>query len=501
MYLIPRELYLKVLSSCKKVYDDDTSEQDFFTKKSPLPTPMGYKPFYSKPFFPLNDYGDEGGEGDGFFLPDNNTEPFHGFTNEGGGGGEPSRMGESVRGGDDNNFNSSSKQGRKSDNASGNYFSPDEEMQEEKQEQASFFSPPQQKSFFENLKNAFYQYGEGRGAPPPSDESSSKIKSSSSSNKSQHFFSRQNFSNDNYPSFATDFAREKIDRPKAPAEKKRDEKIEEREKPQPESPTSKKGGGDYPSFDEKYAKEEVLFKKPLPREKSKKKSVSSMSVDSTPSSTKSSQKKLNKTQRQQQALMHIERIVSTPTSDIDCYIILDIQPGWTNKELSSAFKKISQLIHPDKCNDPRSTQAFQMLQNAVEKCKSNRDGLKEELLFRKFYQQQHQQQQQQRHQQQYEEYMREMQRQNEESERERQKRNEEMERKRQQTAEENQRMENLKKRAREQQQKQQQQKTDNMKKRRGPPTTTYSSSPLRPPPGASAFNKQYGNGLKQWLKL
>ncbi|QPG74213.1 hypothetical protein FOA43_001537 [Brettanomyces nanus] len=69
----------------------------------------------------------------------------------------------------------------------------------------------------------------------------------------------------------------------------------------------------------------------------------------------------------------IQRILSC--FRLDYYTILDTQPGIAKKDISKIYRKKSLLIHPDKTNNPKAVDAFDLLRKASRALEDDKERL------------------------------------------------------------------------------------------------------------------------------
>lgn len=522
MFLIPRELYLKVINSTNQIEDQGSEPLSLMSKKS-NPLLYAHEPFKTQPpGYSANPY--LSGE-DNFSSTSTSTT-----TNTDVNMTSASSNNEWVpptAGGNSN---------PRSDASNDDFFSGLDSPMDMSQERIEPTSSgwDRFKTFF---NSAFQPTGPHHSKSPSMMSLSSSHSAPGSITSSNHKKSYKP-SND-YPSVDQKYSKEKIERPAAQphAKAKSTDGSDRGKKASKAKSTDGSDGGkkqksskakstdgksDYPAFDKNFAKEDFNFKKPDPppskpkpnktpssktskssKDEKKKKTrgarftaPSQLTSDSSGSSTTSSMKRRYNL-KQAQCSKLVNKIINTREDDY--YTIMDASPTWSVKDLSEKFKSMRVLIHPDKCRHPDAVKASQKLFYAYSKLVEQRG----EMTDRYF---------------------------NEERERERERnsrfyQNFDYEKERQEYQNftrpggrfyqnfdydsERQRQENF---TRAKQAAEAKKREESMKraqqqappKQRGPPTKTYSSSPLRPPPTGKRFNNSnyfYGSGIKSWLKL
>lgn len=478
MYLIPRELYLKVIKSTCNSDEDMGSSPGLFSSEALEKTPPGYPPTTpsinpsstpSEDFYQTRSTRFSESEQDRESIKTPSYNYYSGYTTP------RSNLNEGESG--QGEWQDPSFFSGYSSPKSHPSYQQQEPMEEEDQSETP--PPPPQPGpsaafyeFMDKLRKAFPS-SQDRTLPEdnlPSASSTPSRRSSSSSSSSSGKNRKRYEPPQNYPFFDQNFAREKV-----------------RVTP----PESTKGGEQgvtppppYPEFDKAFSREEFVFKKPAPKAQKRSISSSNSSIStkkpksdsqknkseetrgarggppSPNTSTSSSSSKRRQSSRKEVVNNHISRIIAA--SDNDCYTIMDVRPGWDKKELDGQFKTLRKLIHPDKCKHPDATLAFQKLQNAYNECVKRQKETEDELREENQRQANFRKAKEKADQQKYKEYYNKQ---------------------------------------------QQQFSTQNKKpKYKGPPTTSY-SSPLRPPPSAAPFNRGsrggyfFGSGINTWLKL
>lgn len=435
MYLIPKEIYLKFMNQKCLKSENEIDDSSFFSNKtfnlSQFPT-LNEKPTLTKNFPP---------------------PPHFNFQNPG-----------------DNNMFNTGEEDLGSFNENFSFGTP-----EWSDDQQNFFEFNDQE--MEDLTNRpnFDRQSNRDSRSRISDEekmSTNESFKTQSSYKVPAYSKRQS----SYPDFDKTFSKEQVKPPhpshsaSEPSENKTEEPGSRTTANSPPStpPPPPPKSPNYPSFDKTYSKEE--FKRPNVPPPKKSRSVKS-----------SSEKKsdlTNKSKRPQglQAVHNIHRILSSS----EVYSIMGLDSNCSNKELEQQFKRVSKLIHPDKCHHPRATEAFQKFFSAYNAITKSRIELEEKTAKARS-----------------EEILR---RKKMEEETLRKKMEEE---ERQKTRDEFAYFRPPPPRNSNPNPPPPSFGPSTRSRTRGPPTTSYSSSPLRPPPGASAFNnsffKQSGRGV--WFSL
>lgn len=257
----------------------------------------------------------------------------------------------------------------------------------------------------------------------------------------------------------------------------------------------RKIGENYPSFDKTYAKEKIKLtdkssSSSSSSKKFKKRRAKNEPYPSVPpqfskedigirrkDEVKNLKAAENKKRVSAEALTHIKRLIS---SEQNPYILLDIPEKSSLTNIKKAFKRISVLVHPDKCQHKESHSAFTKLFNAYETLiqgkYESKSGSEKEQAFRKDYSYSHEPSNS--NQQESESAFRSF-------------------RTRKQKYRSNSSAD-VKARAEDYGEPFHKyfKQTTPPKQKRGPPTT-----PLRPPTSARNFQEKFGFGLGKWLKL
>lgn len=339
MYLVPRDIYLRVLDNTNKDNLDP-----FFHSSSTVTTG---KPF-TAPIYPLPN--NESGHHNNNII-NNPTPPPSSTTTDSSPTPPPSLPGSNSSSAPFHSPAAAPSQGGPSGAASNDYFTDDSSVQNMdtsnlSRENLSKINSPQEdwSAYFGKVFTGWRENNKKKSETSSKKSSTPPLPTSSI---------RRPVSE--YPAFEEKFAKQKIDKTPSSSSKssKKSTESEKNLGARPKTskkeahPPSKKSSSNssktgYPSVPPEFAREKVG------------------NIPSSKKSSNNSSVKRKKASEQDEVNALINKILNSHSP----YDILGVESNWIERSLNSKLKKIRAQLHPDKCDHPYAKEAFQKASTA-----------------------------------------------------------------------------------------------------------------------------------------